>query len=174
MFERSLELLSQVRPSAAASVPALRNYELSRRLRQLDYLLDRARASCIAAGASNDSDHELFVEQAITYAECFYLIAWRVGVALKPLSGRAGRFSPRGVLEVRNWIIQHPEGEPSAPPLPTWGISGDGDVRLSLGAEWPEMDSGPTYRDEGLLANAEEFRAKLEDLLLKNSGAEMP
>jgi len=166
VFERSLELLQELPPDVRHVIPALHNWELNRRLRQLDYLLEQARFRANEPAA----DVEIAVERAITYAECFYLIAWRVRLALTSHGKPLGPFEPEGVKQVRNWLIVHPDRHMDSPPLPSWAVSGDGDIRLSLGAQWtgaagiPDTPR-PTYRDSGLLANADEFRAKLEEFL---------
>jgi len=170
MFERSLELLQQLEPSVRKSIPALHNWEFSRRPRQLDYLLDQARTRVTEAQVR---DTEALLEQAITYAECFYLIAWRVKVALTENGNRLGSFDPKGILQVRNWLIEHPERHEGSPPLPSWAFGPDGDIHLSLGAQWkgaagiPDT-SQPTYRDPGLQTNAREFRIKLEALFSRH------
>lgn len=166
MFERSLELLQELPPDVRHAVPALHNWELGRRLRQLDYLLEQARVRA----NERAGDVETAVEHAITYAECFYLIAWRVRIALTSHGKPLGAFEPEGVKQVRNWLIVHPDRHRDSPPLPSWAVSGDGDIRLSLGGRWTGVAGipdtpRPTYRDPGLLANAEEFRVKLEAFL---------
>lgn len=166
MFERSLELLQELPLEVRSSVPGLHNWELTRRLRQLDYLLEQARTRVGPAMP----DDEVILEQAITYAECFYLVAWRVRVALTANGKLLGPFDPKGVRQIRNWLIEHSERHADSPPLPSWAFGSDGDIRLSLGGRWtgaagvPDTPQ-PTYRDPGLLANADEFRVKLEALL---------
>ena len=121
------------------------------------------------------------MERAITYAECFYLIAWQVRLALTSHGKPLGPFEPQGVKQVRNWLIVHQDRHIDAPLLPSWAISGDGDIRLSLGAQWASADGipdtpRPTYRDPGLpdatmvdAAGASD-QLSLRDLRLGNDG----
>jgi hypothetical protein len=168
VFERIVELVAGMNPESRWSVPALSNWEFVRRVRQLEYLFQKATSSAITAATLTTEDmsrHEATSEVAVTYAEAFYLFAWRVRTCLTQ-GNPLGPFNPEGVNRVRNLLIEHPEH--GGPPLPTWVLSGDGDVRLTLGGEWADYPStsrrGP-YRDPGLLANATEFKTRLEELL---------
>jgi len=168
VFERIDQLVAGMTEESRQSVPSLNNWEFARRIRQLEYLLERATSSAIAAAhlATNDNDqHEAATELAITYAEAFYLFAWRVRGAVAR-GNHLGPFNPAGINRARNLLVEHPED--GGPPLPSWAVSGDGDIRLALGAEWADFPTtarkGP-YRDPGLLANATEFKTQLEGLL---------
>ena len=168
VFERIDQLVAGMTEESRRSVPSLNNWEFGRRIRQLEYLLERARSSAIAAAhlSPNEYDqHEAATELAITYAEAFYLFAWRVRGAVAR-GNHLGPFDPAGINRARNLLVEHPED--GGPPLPSWAVSGDGDIRLSLGAEWADFPTsarkGP-YGDPGLLANATEFNTQLEGLL---------
>ncbi len=168
MFERIEELVAGMTAESRRSVPSLSNWEFARRMRQLEHFYERAISYANAAAHAATlpaADHEATTELAISYAEAFYLFAWRVRVSLArgtPL----GPFDPKGISRVRNLLIEHPEH--GGPPLPSWAVSGDGDIRLALGGEWadyPNTARGAPYRDPGLLANAAEFKLGLEALL---------
>ena len=171
VFERIDQLVAGMTAESRQSVPSLNNWEFGRRIRQLEYLLERATSSAIAAARSSTdgiSQHEAAVELAVTYAEAFYLFAWRVRGSLAS-GNHLGPFDPAGINRARNLLVEHPED--GGPPLPSWAVSGDGDIRLALGAEWADFPTtarkGP-YRDPGLLANATEFKTQLEALLKRH------
>jgi hypothetical protein len=93
------------------------------------------------------------------YGEAFYYFAWRAREALEALSRRdpaAGlNFTPRGVLHVRNEMIEHPDSK--------------GLHVLSWVTDIPEgLVLNPFEgTDKGLYPNADEFIRKLLDKLGK-------
>ena len=77
------------------------------------------------------------------YLEALYLFAWRTRVIIQQLPGLHA-FDPRGVRDVRNQLIEHPEQ-----------CGGD----LSRGLGFCNEQFGPSLRggDKGLVSNVEEF-----------------
>ena len=168
MFERIEELVAGMTAESRRSVPSLNNWEFARRMRQLEHFYEEAVSYAKAAAHAATLpavDHEAATELAITYAEAFYLFAWRVRVSLTR-GAPLGPFDPTGISRVRNLSIEHPEH--GGPPLPSWAVSGNGDIRLASvagGRTTPTLPAGAPHRDPGLLANAAEFKLGLEALL---------
>jgi len=108
------------------------------------------------------------------FTEVFYLVAWRLREILNAPSVRAfprlRKLEAKGVRDVRNLLIEHPEdGRPTPNFSQTLIVTDDGPALKT--SEF--LVSGATGRvtatessiDRGLYINAEEFRAELEDLL---------
>lgn len=99
------------------------------------------------------------------FTEAFYFFAGR----LRELFGHKGNpfpglrsFEAPGVRDVRNHLIQHPEGKHSQAFLWSLGYGGPGGPYIKFGSPGPSRK----FRVRGLYTNAEEFRKNLELALL--------
>lgn len=99
------------------------------------------------------------------YSESFYYLAGRARALLRnkdePLPGLGG-FESRGVRDVRNHLLEHPEGSASRIFIASWAWGGpQGPVMKSIRYAGQE----DLFRDAGLYVNASEFIGQLEMLL---------
>jgi hypothetical protein len=147
--------------------------EAMRRLGQLDWLLveiQRREVEASAAIALTDwgipPEAAQAQDQIRTLADAFYYIAWRTRQVIRQLPGLK-EFEAKGVLYVRNHLIEHPEKHPHVKPV-GWRFGGDIGVQLMVEVDG-ELATAPG--DPGLYANANEFR---DELLPRLSHAAMP
>lgn len=132
--------------------------EVSRRLKQLDWLLIeiQRRQLDVGGGVLTLSDPRTWelTDEMFLFTEAFYYFAWRTREAIRALPFLKS-FNPIGVLKVRNKLIQHPDEKDG---FFSMGMQSDDDRGpiLDSGA-----DSARAWHDPGLYANAEEFRDKL-------------
>jgi hypothetical protein len=152
--------------------------ELSERLEQLSFILPRVREleSEIPALQHEPVAGELYVESADerrahvelrVLTESFYYFAARVRSIARntdhPLPG-LGSFECRGVRDVRNQLLEHPEGGASGILMVSFGRGGSqGPVIKPLRPVGREH----VFPDGGLFANASEFSNALNALLQK-------
>jgi hypothetical protein len=97
--------------------------------------------------------------------ESFYYLAGRARTLLRhgeePLPGLAS-FEAKGARDVRNHLLEHPEGASSRVFANSWGRGGvSGPVLKSIRNTGGQM----VFRDAGLYVNATEFRDRLEQVL---------
>lgn len=105
------------------------------------------------------------------FTEVFYFVAWRLREILNSPPARAfpglGKLDAKGVRDVRNFLIEHPErGWPSPNYSQTLIVTDDGPTLktsefLVRGATG-RVTATETSLDRGLYVNAEELRAELE------------
>jgi hypothetical protein len=104
--------------------------------------------------------------------EAFYFFASRVRTILKhksqPVPGLEG-FECEGVRNVRNKLLEHPEGADSQIFTQSWASGGaQGPVHKALRYAGQET----IFPDPGLYANAEEFSRNLDDILKRAFAAQ--
>jgi len=156
----------EVRADAAASRPMAAFVEHVERVKRegLDYTTTPApEAVKYTAGEARQKADADFEIKLLT--EAFYYLAGRVHTLVKnkaePLPGLKA-FDPAGVRNVRNHLIEHPEGRDSRVFIVSWGRGGvEGPVLKSI----RYANDTSTFRDPGLYSNAVEFRDLLEVLL---------
>lgn len=184
LFARYLELAREKR---SAEVQALLAAEAYERLEQLHFLLRRIATiqSHVLSGrqlSSSDfllpiepsppaSDTGLAIRDAFFHVrlctESFYYLAFRFRQILTVANKLTGNhalpllksFEASGVRDVRNHLVEHPEGRSSQRFSQDHSLGGASGPRLKL-------DAGATeYLDAGLFANAAEFKRELGRLL---------
>ena len=100
------------------------------------------------------------------FVESFYLLAWRIRSILrhkkKYILPHLNTFEARGIRDVRNSLIEHPEDSQIF--MQSFSCGGDRGPVLKNGR--PAGDPWKIY-DKGLWVNAKEFRDNLEKLLRK-------
>ena len=118
--------------------------------------------------------HEAASFEMKLLAEAFYYFAGRVRSILRhksqPLPGLAS-FECEGVRNVRNKLLEHPEGADSQVFIQSWAWSAPRGPVLKA-ARYGGQES--LFPDLGLYANAEEFRTNLNQILrraLESRGA---
>ena len=115
------------------------------------------------------SEDRLEMEKLIfeieTFTESFYHMAGRMRTILrhnsKPLPGLHS-FECAGARNVRNHLLEHPEGKSSRVLVQSFGVGGEEGPTLKVEREIGQEDIFP---DAGLWANAEEIRKNLEVVL---------
>src|SRR4051794_26219748 len=112
MFERAYDLFERYSDAPAQNLPAAA-WEIPRRLRQMDYVLNRMVVTNTDLPDVTTTDFRTYQDATAiveTYAFSFYFLAWRVREVLRsnPFPGFA-KFDPIGVRNVRNHLIEHPE-----------------------------------------------------------------
>jgi hypothetical protein len=94
------------------------------------------------------------------HTEAFYYFAARAVSIMKkapsgvPATPMIKRFSPAGVRDVRNHLLEHPEGSESGVFSRSWQAEGAGGVTLKVARA---MGKESVFPDAGLYANAREF-----------------
>jgi hypothetical protein len=142
--------------------------EVKNRLLQMNWILSRAttldRQMSDIAASDNwlMGDPVLFELEIMT--EAFYHCAWRAFLVIKELPGFKS-FDCKGVIRVRNNLIQHPEHlREGAKTIPIFSwLSGDG-PKIK---DYIMPDEVETYHDLGLFVNAQEFETNLIKCLQK-------
>jgi len=113
-------------------------------------------------------------EEVRLFTEMFYLVAWRLVEILNASGERAfpqlGRIDARGVRDVRNRLIQHPEADRSNPNCAqTLVVTDDGPVLKSSGFLIPggsrRVVAETESLDRGLYVNSEDLRKRLEEAI---------
>lgn len=150
------------------------------RFRQLAWIVDRIRAleaeleALEPATCSRDevlrkaADRRMFgvFDEAGFYTEAFYLFAWRTRGILRRLPG-LNAFDPRGVRQVRNQLIEHPEQRGGVLSR-SLGLGNEQLGPQLKGGRQPDAGEMHEVQDEGLVANVEEF---CDELLRRISNA---
>jgi hypothetical protein len=120
-----------------------------------------------AAKASPERASEIKQEafEMKMFAESFYYFAGRARALARskeePLPGLRS-FEAEGVRNVRNHLIEHPEGASSRVFIASWGTGSGGPVMKAARYEGQE----DVFPDAGFFANAVEFRERLNALLV--------
>lgn len=110
---------------------------------------------------SRKIDRLMFEIQMFT--ESFYYLAGRMRTALRSGSLPGLRaFECRGERNVRNKLLEHPEGKDSRIFGQSFGLGGEQGPILKVERE---VDQEAVFPDAGLWANAEEIRDEFEHLL---------
>ena len=108
------------------------------------------------------------------FTEMFYLVAWRLREILHAPPERAfpgrGRLDAKRAREVRNLLIEHPEGGKPTPNFSqTLIVTDDGPAlktsEFRVSGATGRVTATESSLDRGLFVNAEEFRIELENLL---------
>jgi hypothetical protein len=111
----------------------------------------------------NNINHAMFEIKLFT--ECFYYLAGRIRSMLRhkevPLPGLE-KFEALGVRNVRNQLLEHPEGANSRVFINSWGFGAShGPVLKALRYEGQEQ----IFPDNGLYSNALEMKQNMESFL---------
>ena len=134
--------------------------EVLERLRQLDFILRRlVQVEPRYRQAPNDNDAYL---EARTLTESFYYLAFRTRVVLQSLPS-LDSFECVDIRDIRNHLIEHPEGKSSGIRTQSfgWGAEAAGPLVKPLRATTETQQFG----DKGLFINAAAFRDQLMPLL---------
>lgn len=108
------------------------------------------------------------------FTEMFYLVAWRLMEVLNrkgPLAfPNLRKIDSRGIREVRNHLIQHPEGRKQSPDYRQSLVLTDAGPVLKTSEIWIDFTTGRTRPvkeslDRGLYVHAKEFYCDLEACL---------
>ncbi|MEA2633837.1 MAG: hypothetical protein QOH92_604 [Chloroflexota bacterium] len=139
--------------------------EARKRLKQLDWLLLQVQQREVEHAQVMPSDPAraaAVVEEIELLTEAFYYLAFRARSVLQALPGLES-FDPIGVRNVRNKLIEHPEGQDFRVLDQSFVFGADhGPVFRGMRFE----HESPAWPDPGLYRNAKEFREKLHVLLL--------
>ena len=139
--------------------------EARKRLKQLDWLLLQVQLREVEHAQAMPTDTRRgteLVEEIELLTEAFYYLAFRARSVLQALPG-LDSFDPVGIRIVRNKLIEHPEGKDSRVLDQSFVFGADrGPVLRGMRFE----HESPVWPDPGLYRNAEEFREKLQALLL--------
>ncbi|MBV9658286.1 MAG: hypothetical protein JO295_09270 [Verrucomicrobia bacterium] len=184
LFERYLTLARQKRPT---EIHALLGAEALERLDQLRFLLSRVTAiqhhvlngrplsttdfflpieACPASSDTGQAIRDAFFHVQL-YTESFYYLAFRFRQILTTQSRITGghplpllhSFECFGVRDVRNHLLEHPEGRTSQKFSQDHSLGGSDGPQLKL-------DSTPSaHTDRGLFVNAAEFNRQLHATL---------
>jgi hypothetical protein len=106
------------------------------------------------------------------FTEIFYFVAWRLREVLNNRKPEAfsnlGRIKAKGIRDVRNLLIQHPEHGKPLPNYRQWlTVTDDGPVlKSSVVLVRGDSVSAPEESiDRGLYVNADELRKEMEECL---------
>jgi hypothetical protein len=148
--------------------------EVSTRLEQLDIVLtkiqalDEERVRYLTRKNTAGTTAKFLRSNALevrTFAEAFYYFASRLRSILRHKDKPCpflGSFECPGVREVRNLLIEHPEGKNSRAFTWSWTVGGPGGPALKVHREADEQ-AAPI--DLGLNVNAQELCDKLDTVL---------
>lgn len=187
LFERYLVLARQKRPT---EIHAMLGSEAFERLEQMQFLLSRVTAiqrHVLGGGPLSVSGFLLQIERpsmsadstdtgvAICaaffhvrlYTESFYYLAFRFCQILTTRNQPTGsyplpllhKFEAVGIREVRNHLLEHPEGRTSQRFSQDHSLGGTNGPQLKLDS------TTSAHRDNGLFANAAEFKQRLHAAL---------
>ncbi len=130
-------------------------YEVIIKLKHLHFLTDKIQKLQIQLiTASKDEDGIILkpIDELFLYTEAFYYFAFRIYKILKKLPFGKG-FKVKSIRDIRNHLIEHPEGGASGIVGRSLRVDGDGpkvkDVRID-----PHDN---LHRDKGLYNNLREF-----------------
>lgn len=181
-FSSTIELFKRYKEKIKEEVPE--NYpsrwihEILKRLQQMSFSCDKAseyEKKIINLVQEKDFDFKLRLDEynqlmfeAEYYVETFYFIAFRVREILKKKNSKylfpdLKNFESKGVCNVRNHLLEHPEKHGGVL-TQSFGVGGDnGPVLKSVYSENDRPDS----MDKGMWLNVSEFKTNLEQVLLK-------
>jgi len=137
--------------------------EVAQRLQQLSLLMEIISALTVREMNSKTSlipSIELWM-----YVECFYYLAFRTRRVIKSLP-KLSSFESPGIRDVRNHLLEHPEGLKSdlLKRSFSWGKGGGPVLKAQRHAE-----NALVFPDAGLYANYLEFQENLNNLLASKS-----
>jgi hypothetical protein len=133
------------------------------RLRQLVHIVTRLEdLQTFRDSHPNDQDRDKWTEMEV-YTEAFYWIIFRLRQVVKNLP-ELGSFKFTGVRNVRNHLIEHPEGGDSGITFGNIGIRSDVGPVVRVVRRTGQLDR---WMDAGLKPNALEYAEGLELLLRK-------
>jgi hypothetical protein len=136
------------------------------RLKQLVHILARFEAlQAYRDESSEERDRDEWTEMH-TYTEAFYWIASRLQQVMKQLPGLS--FKAAGVRDVRNHLIEHPEGKASGVIFGVIGLRADVGPVIKTGRRLGHQEA--KWTDAGLKPNAEEYARNLERVLRAHLG----
>ena len=171
-FDSSIRLFETYREKMGRERPEGYNLDLAnevcRRLKQLSFLCERIDSyeKHFALVSIKDlQTYENVLFKLELYAECFYFVTWRICSILQHkthnILAYLNTFEAKGVCDVRNQLIEHPEKE-SQIFMQSFMCGGDeGPVLKNARPVGDEFQ----IRDKGLWVNAGEFKDNLEKLL---------
>ena len=182
-FLSTIELFKRYKEKIKEEVPE--NYpgrwihEIMKRLQQMSFACDKAseyETKIVNLVQEKDFDFKLRLNEynqlmfeAEYYVETFYFIAFRVREILKKknnskyLFPNLKNFESKGVCNVRNHLLEHPEKHGGVL-TQSFGVGGDIGPVLKLAHS--ENDR-PDSKDKGMWLNINEFKTNLEKLLLR-------
>jgi hypothetical protein len=140
--------------------------ELRERIQQLDFLAIRI-AECEKKQARlgfEEPSGQLsnFLEMRL-YVEAFYYFAFRIrNILRRDLLPGLKFFECVGVRDVRNHLIEHPEGKSAGDIQQSFGFDPERGMTLKGSMAFAQPD---TFRDPGFRANSCEFKAALNRVL---------
>lgn len=130
-------------------------------LRHLSFIIDRMKdLDTLARGIHTD---DAIVIEIQVLAEAFYYKAWRVQRVINlVLPTGLKHFKCRGVRDVRNKLLEHPESSSSGVVTGGFAFGGVNGPTLKHGRP---VRVPTAFPDAGLYINAEEYRRNLESTL---------
>jgi len=142
------------------------NAEISKKLDQVNWLVVNAQAlhQEFFTNFRKDPVPRLdLIGPLEIYTESFYHFSFRVRDLLRKYHPRFSSFEARGVRDVRNHLIIHPEGKKdSAKLFSTFGFTVEPDVGPKIKGYIGPKEAA---EDKGLFSNALEFNDNLSKLL---------
>jgi hypothetical protein len=182
-FSSTLKLFKQykqkIKKENLNSYPSRWVHEIEKRLQQMSFSCNKASEygeKILTLVKNNGLDLKLCLNEYSTllfeaeyYVETFYLIAFRVREILKKknngkyLFHELKTFESKGVCNVRNHFIEHPEKHGGVLPQ-SFGIGSD--VGPILKSVFTKNDQ-PQSMDKGMWLNIREFKTNFEKVLLK-------
>jgi hypothetical protein len=130
-------------------------------LRQLSFIIGRMRE--LDARLQGVHTEDAIVLEMKVLTEAFYYKAFRVRTVLRMLPSPALRgFECEAIRDVRNHLLEHPEGRASG--VITGGFAFGGGVGPALKHGRPTR-MPEVFADSGLYANADQYRCSLEGVL---------
>jgi hypothetical protein len=139
--------------------------EIGTKLGQITYALQAVHASLVAH--EGDRLNHKLMERVAFYTEAFYLFAFRAKTAIARVPGLSD-IKCDGVRNVRNHLIEHPEGGSSGIIFGGFTItSWTGPV--VKGIRYAEQSD--RWRDHGLYANAKEYFDNLLSMMARATEA---
>jgi hypothetical protein len=146
-----------------------RHVSTGKNLRICDFLLP---VEAMPVGLETADEGQVIAEgflHARLYAETFYYLAFRFRQILTTQNPATGKyafpnlksFEAMGVRDVRNHLLEHPEGRTSQVFSQDHSLGGFDGPKLKIDA------SGTAHVDRGLFVNAAEFKQAVETLLMR-------
>jgi hypothetical protein len=133
--------------------------EALEKIRQMTFILARLE-SLGPTYRSEPANDEVYLEVK-TLTEAFYYVGFRVQEILKDLPGLTS-FECIAIRDIRNHLLEHPEGRSSRVFTPSFGWAADAGPVIKPARDPSE---GQAFWDAGLFVNAVQFRDAVNPLL---------
>lgn len=169
-FDSTIKLYEAYRSKMLEETPkeydSALSYELLHRLRQLSFIYEKVRSyNQKITNPISATNVRITNTEGAVFAETFYYFAWRIMTftdhKTNPLPGLRGlKKRVKGILLVRNCLIEHPEGKKIFNISYSWSDAEGPRLKIARPA-------GQSFEisDRGLWINAQEFKDGLEELL---------